>query len=759
MAFRETIEAILKVKDGNRFKASMEGAARSVRKFGRDEEEAAAQAEILKEMEKKLERQSLELTAALELVAHSVNNLGDQMVETAAKSELLNRGMKKSGTNAVFLGKSWAFWKDRLSLTRSEIMTTALTIGTYFLPAIIGLGSSFAYAAVGGGGVALGGLSTLLFGFGTFMAILKPVTDGIKKVMKAQDEYNVTVQQYGAASIQASRASAHLYGVINANGGKPVLNLVTNLRKLSDAWKQATAPARKTLIETILQGLGTAKSIMPVFSIGANQMGYAFQKAIQNVFKDLKGPDIKMLFSDLTDTFNQAIGPALKGTSNFMVVMARVIRATLPYVVELAKWWENITAGWRRSTKDQSKLDKFFKTAVYNFKLWVKFGSALWRVLRIIFSVSHGEGEKTLTVLTKLVNKFGDWLEKMRDTGQITRFWQLWNNSVRIAFWAIQHPADAFNRFFPQVLALVDKWLPVVMDHVANAFVNNAGSIAETFIMAWINAGAWAKLLTAAVILRKFGFFGYIGKKVGTMFVEPFIAKFATAFLASIGIEFAEGSTIATAMGGAGGRLGKAFGIGFRVAALASVVFFSAQINQWLTKQDWYKKLTGTGKSSVDKKVGGGGKVSTFLKGITPGNPFQTAKSIVSSFSDFGSMLLGSLPNPFKPHLPSLGGQLGGIIPPGGSSLVGEAGPELAIAGPRGTQIRPLSGNSRHTLPSMGVPALPNLSDMMNITVHSYVMVDKREVGRAVNNQNNYDKARRGGRASPSVGFDIGQGR
>jgi hypothetical protein len=734
VAFRETIEAILRIKDANRFKAGMDSSARSVRKFGHDADAASVQTEILKNIEQKLERQSVELTAALELVAHSVNNLGDEAVQAAAKTELMNRAMKKSGTNAVFLGKSWAFWKDRLSLTRSEIMTTALTVGAYFLPAIIGLGSSFAYAAVGGGGVALGGLSTLLFGLGTFYTMLKPVTNGIKAVMKAQDEYNVTVQQYGAASIQASRASAHMYAVINANGGKPILDVVTNLRKLKKEWATATAPGRRSLLDVIGQGLGTARSIMPVFSIGANQMAFNFQKAMQSVFKDLKGTDIKMLFSDLTDTFNQAIGPALKGTSNFMVVMARVIRATLPYVVELAKWWQNITEGWCKSSRDQSKLDKFFATAVYNFKLWVKFGAALWRVLKIIFSVSHGEGEKTLTTLTKLVNKFGDWLQHMKDTGKIDQFFQKWNQSVKTAFWAIQHPADAFNRFFPKVLALIDQWLPVVMDHISSAFVNNAGSVAETFIVAWLNAGAWAKLLTAAAILRKFGFFGWIGKQVAGMFVKPFIAKFAAEFAASIGVETAAGSAISTSMGRAGGRLGGVFGRAFRFAWIAIVIAAAAAL--WPS----IKKQLGLDKAAVQNKPGARSKL------------FQNTQNKMSHGGTLGQIPV----DPKKIWNWITGGQTGGVIPPGGMSFVGEAGPELAIAGPRGTQIRPLSSNSRHTLPSVGIPALPDLSDMMNITVHSYVMVDKREVGRAVNNQNAYDRARRGGRAAPSVGFDLG---
>jgi hypothetical protein len=435
-----------------------------------------------------------------------------------------------------------------------------------------------------------------------------------------------------------------------------------------------------------------------------------------------------------------------------MVVMARVIRATLPYVVQLAKWWEHITAGWRKSSRDQNKLDKFFATAVKNFKLWAKFGDSVWRVLKTILAVSQGEGQQVLTIMTNLVNKFADWLQSMRDTGKIDNFWRIWNRSVSIAFWAFQHPAQAFNRFFPQVLNLLDQWLPVIMNHIASAFVNNAGRIASTFISAWVNAGAWAKLLTAAVILRKFGFFGWLGRRVGTMFVEPFIAKFASAFLASIGIELGAGSAIEGAMKTAGGTMGKAFGLAFRIAAFASMIYAVTIFQGWLKKQPWYQKLTGTGKGSIDKKVGGGGQVSNFLHSFPFGNALDAVKSFWGATTNLFNVITGSVKDPTKFNPP--GGQFGGVIGPGGMSIVGEAGPELAIAGVRGTEIRPLSSNSRHTLPSIGIPSLPDLSDKLHFTIHNYMVVDSREVARSVANYSAYEAARRGGRAQPSRGFD-----
>jgi hypothetical protein len=93
-----------------------------------------------------------------------------------------------------------------------------------------------------------------------------------------------------------------------------------------------------------------------------------------------------------------------------------------------------------------------------------------------------------------------------------------------------------------------------------------------------------------------------------------------------------------------------------------------------------------------------------------------------------------------------LGGAAGGVIPPGGFSLVGESGPELATAGARGTSIVPLSRNGRNTL---GPVDIPNLQGAMHITVYSHVNVDKREIGRAVTEQTAYDTTRRGGLRRP----------
>src|SRR5262245_18017291 len=109
MAFRDRIEAILQAKDVQRFKAGMRAAARAVAELGDEGDEASASLEILERIEEKLERQSEELALAMYAVSESVDKLGDEAIAAAAKIELLAKAQRKSGNNAIFLGKSWAF--------------------------------------------------------------------------------------------------------------------------------------------------------------------------------------------------------------------------------------------------------------------------------------------------------------------------------------------------------------------------------------------------------------------------------------------------------------------------------------------------------------------------------------------------------------------------------------------------------------------------------------------------------------------------
>jgi hypothetical protein len=721
VAFRETIEAVLKVKDANRFKSGMEKAARSVRKFGRDEEEAAAQTKFFENVLERLDRQSAATTAALTMVAHSVDDLGDEMVETAAKSALLNQTMKKSGSNAVFLGKSWAFWKDRLSLTRSELMTTGLTISAYFSPAIVALGSSFAYAAIGGGGVAAAGLSTLIFGLVGLASVTKPVIENIKQITKAQDQYNIAVEQYGASSVQASRASAHLYGIVRTQGGPALLKAATDLRNFKKEWAKSTMPARGSILSIISGGTNTLRALTPTLASGVNQMAASVQQGLGGLFKTLRGGEMKATFRVMAETFDQAVGPGIKGATNMIVIFSRVIRAAAPWVIKWAKAWERTTHSWRESTSDQGRLEKFFNGAVKHFLAWWGLAKAVGRVLGTIFSLSKDEGLGFVYTLTNIVNGFDNWLNRMNDTGKVAAFWDFWKRSVHDAFEFITHP----DTWLATTVNAINRWLPVLMNTIATTFATHAPIAAGMFANAFVHSGAWAQFFTVAYFLKKFGFFKLLGKQVAAIFIGPFLSSFGAAFATGIGIESAAGGTIGSAMTSAGTRAGALFGGAFYTAAILSIVLIGEAARREIDK-------------AVRDKVPGGKKISDTAAFLTENIPIPGAPQGAELAKGLFDQLFGKKKKP-KPR----GGALGGVIPPGGSAYVGERGMEMARVGPRGTEIVPLNRNSRNNLPS---PIdVPDLQGAMNITVHSSLSVDKREIARAVSDQVNYESSRRGG--------------
>lgn len=707
MAFRERIEAILKAKDAGRFKAAMDLAAKAVEHFEKQEEHATAQSAILTEILDALEEQTHETTVAMAALSHEVNALGHDMLELAANTTVANTVMKKSGSNAVFLGKSWAFWKDRLSLTRSELYTTALTIGTYLSPALIALGSSFAYAAVGGGAVAGAGMASFITGLLGIISIASPVTKGIGKIKTAQDQLNTTIDQYGALSIQASRANSHLYAVIQNNGGPAVASLLGRVEDLRDSWKSLTAPGQASFIDILDQGLKGATSLAPLAASQANQIVAALRAAVISVMPDITGKEGRSTLVALGDIFRSSIGPGIRGVVNLLVIFGRGVKASAPWLKRLASSWENLTKSWRdRATHD--RVTKFINESVNHFRAWWGLAKALGRTLGLVLAGSRKQGRSLVVEITRVVDKFNDWLAMMENTGKVDEFFKKYNNSLKQVVWALQNPMQALDKYMPAVVAGINKYLPVIMDAIANTLATHGPTAAGIFLKAFVDAGAWAKFLTVAFFLTKFGFFSALGKKTAAIFITPFVAKFTEGFALAIGVESAAGGRIAAAMTTAGTATGKWFGRAFAAAAILGLLLIAPELE---------KKL--------QEAVGG--------------KDTKAGKAIGLSGIDVGKWLLDRLRNnsPFGPN----GKASGGIIFPGQSRWVGEKGPEIAHATTRGTMVTP---NSRPPSIPNPIVDIPDLSSAIRLISNVSVQIDRREIARAISDQHAYDAARRG---------------
>lgn len=717
MAFRERIEAIFKAKDAARFKTAMDLAAKAVGHLERQEQQATVQSELLEQILEALEHQTYETAAAMALLSHEVNALGHDMLELAADTTVANTVMKKSGSNAVFLGKSWAFWKDRLSLTRSEIYTTALTIGVYLAPALIALGSSFAYAAIGGGGVAAAGMTTFIGGLLGIISIASPVVDGLDKIDKAHQQLNIAIDQYGAASIQASRANGRLYAIIQNNGGPAVAHLRAQIDDLKDSWKSLTAPGQASFIDMISQMLGGATRMAPFAAGLSNQVTSGLRAGVLSVIPDLTGGQARSGLSAIADIFRSSIGPGIRGVTNLLMIFFRVIRASGPWVKRLSTSFERLTKQWRDKAT-MSRVSKFFNEAVNHFRAWWALARALGRTLGLVIKGSRKEGASLVVEITRVVNKFNDWLEMMENTGRVDAFFEHYINSLKDVVWALQHPMQALDKFMPVVVDAINKYLPRVMDAIANTLASHGPTAAGIFLKAFVDAGAWAKFLTVAVFAAKFGFFGAVGRRAAAIFVVPFVEAFAAAFAAQFALQTTAGGTIAGAMSTGGQRMGTAFGKGMILGVIAAIPAITYEIEMAI--------------------INSMGPLKKFYDSLGEGRGgFGGIKDLFGGIWDDLREHSGLNPKNFT----NLGKAAGGMIFPGQSRWVGERGPEIAQSTAHGTMITP--GNRAAAIKPQVID-IPDLSSAIRLISNVSVQVDRREIARAVSDQRAYDAARRG---------------
>lgn len=441
----ERLTAWLRIRDRLRFKEGMRSAARSVRGFGEDTQQSAVRTELLNQILEKLERQNLLTTASNELLARSINDVGDEASSTTRRLVAMNAAQ---GVGLLHLRRSittWGFWKDRLSLTRGEIMTTVITIGSYLLPAIIAMGASFAAAATGGVVVLSSALASLIVGLGGAAAVATIVAGQFDKVRSAQNAYKLAIAQYGAGSEEAARAAGKLYAVIRTQGGRPVWNAVRAVHALGREWREATRPGQASLFSTLSAGIGGARRLLPTFARQTNLNMASLHRNLSGAFAALSGSEVRRSIVSLSRTFRELSGPGIRGGTNLIIVLLRILRAAGPWAVKWAESWERTTEAWLRGTSDAGKLEKTISFLVGHFASWWALAKQVGRLLFTIFAGSNREGQHMVDTVTTYLTKFNDWLNTMVRTGQMQHLVRQYSQSLGYMFTASDaaglHPA------------------------------------------------------------------------------------------------------------------------------------------------------------------------------------------------------------------------------------------------------------------------------------------------------------------------------
>lgn len=700
---RENIEAYLRVRNAQRFKREVDSVAHSVGGVGKEARQAATRLDIMKKIEKQTGHQSEILTAVEESLARSIDNVGDQARQTTKSLGLMDlmqrrvaRGSGGRGGGLLgMIGLSGRL-KDALSLTAGEVKATAITMGAYLSPALIELASSLGAATLGAGIVGGAGLASLIVGLSGAGIVAVQAAGQFKKVKTAQDAYNISVAQYGEGSKQAAAAAAHMYAVIQQNGGTQVLQAAQRVNRLKKAWQGATGQARSNVFGIMNAGLGGATRLLPTFAREANRNTGVMRQALGGAFNSLSGKEMQANIANLSHRFRQMFGPLVRGSVNLIIAMFRLIRVAAPYAVEFAKSFEGWTKSVRSGSRDTGKLQGFMFMLVQHTTAWWGLLKSVGRLLITVFKGSQGNGQDLTIQLTHLIDRFDHWLNMLGPNGQ-TR---------------IKNFFDAFNRQLQQLFSNPGAWLDQFIPLVGNMMARAALYGGQKFIEAWLQMDIGGKIFVVALLMRKFIF-----TRMGTLAAGYMASAFAASSL---------GSSMAVSAAAAGAAAGTAASAAF-VAAMTVGLPVALVIGASLAIESITiggKHLRAPGNTVNDLNLGGGGR--------NEGGGVRGWLKRHQHITDF-------IPGVGHPKA------AGGTIPWGTSALVGEAGPEIASPSAGGMNITPRGFSTMGAGGLRSMESILSVSDMLP-PVHVHVNMNRREVGRANVDWKNETKARRGGR-------------
>jgi hypothetical protein len=496
--------------------------------------------------------------AGLEALQHAEHEAGDEATKATPKMLFFGQALKQVESNTGGVRSNIFGLSGRLgSLAQIAALASPAILG--LSGALIAVAGSAAAAAGGAGAIGIGGVGALVVGLGSLVAVAAPVVSGLKDVRTAQNAYNLAVKQYGYWSKEAGTAAEHLHAVVAVSGGQRVLNISRDWDKLTHSFRANTAAARSSLLGALGSGFHAARRLEPAFAGAANTGAAAVGRGLRGAFAQLGGPEVQGMIVNLGQVFANVSQSAIRAGTDMFIALGRIAVAAGPWVERIADGLAGWAHSFRASTADGGRLDRIVGTLVGHLSSWWNLAKAIGRVFFILLSGGAKEGRSLVDSLTGVVTSFGDWLQKMRDSGQLTKFFRDSGRLVRAlasAAVALLVPMLRLVRAALPPFISTLRWLRPVLPELVGVFIawriqayllNSAFRVAATI-------GRWQKLRTE---LGKMNFAG-MGRRGGRAFGRAFGISAAAVMSIEIGRKLVDITDKIGLFGGKKGRKGRA---------------------------------------------------------------------------------------------------------------------------------------------------------------------------------------------------------
>lgn len=644
-----------------------------------------------------------------ESAAEGIEDIGDAAQRADRKLALLNKRSRGSQTALDELGLTVNNVSGRLKIAAGA----ALVLG----PSIVSIASSAVSAAAGLGliGAAAGGAATVgLLGLGL---VTKQALGGLGKIKSAQDAYDLALAEHGKYSDEALNAQEKLNAVIGVNGGKSVYKFLQSWKDLKSNFAKGTKGARADALGGITDAMGDATRLLPVFARETNKTASTVRKDLAPALAQLSGPEVQHAIGWLSQTFRRAFGPVLRGGVDIFIGLLRYIRQAAPWVVTVAKGFEQTAHNFRQSSSDGTKVNATVSSLIGHLLVWWGLAKSVFRAMGAIWRESNAAGGDLVRRLTGIVDQFTAWVE----AGNGTNFFAKWSGTLR-------NIGSALLPLMSGLAALASAILP--------ALQSSAGGVGVAFTVFSIEAQA------LATIIR------FLGPAAGPLIVAFVALKLATLGWAAA-MALADIAARATPLGWI------VTGIMVLIAVVALIIkhwgwFQQAGTNAW----NWIKTAASNTWNWIKDHWTLIPQILLGPFGLVAGaivRHFDAIKGafksmmnwVITKWNNFhigfgGVKIKGHTVVPGfdiqTPDIPLLA--TGGTINPGGVAVVGDNGPEIASNDGRRTTVTPLNRGAK------GAPGA--MAGALKFHFEIPVIVAGREVARATANETSDWNARKG---------------
>lgn len=279
--------------------------------------------------------------------------------------------------------------------------------------------SSLGGAALGAGAIGAAGAGVAGVGIGGIMSIVKPASQSLKDLAKAQQAYTEAVRQYGRASDQAAAAKTKL-NMAEASAPAGGAELLQQQRGLGRDWKRMTKPGQAAIFGGASAALGNVRSVAPTLSGFSNQIGKASGGALDDFSRFATSPGQMQTIGALAHEFARDIPIAERTAEHLVGTFGNIARAALPFFHDGVEFLERWTHDWEIGTSDISHTRRQIGSFVDDLDNVVDVAGSAAKLTRDLFAPGRTAGRGMLGDLGDQLDKWDAWAK--RNPGKLREF-------------------------------------------------------------------------------------------------------------------------------------------------------------------------------------------------------------------------------------------------------------------------------------------------------------------------------------------------